>query len=243
MSDAPESTLTTETETFSAEYVNKLKAELEAQSKAASVLKAKFASHEARQREKLAELQPTVIQWVEEGIAEAGEHKHDLAPLSEFAKNLHQAENIESAMPLARMISCHSERFKRTREEFAQVSAASEQLGKANKALEEMTADRDAKATRVEELTKLCDERQAACERLQDELAKSGVLKEKFDFSNASAREKAPAEAAAPAEPFQDPLLAYVQGAGSSGGRLCAAPNYLGGSSAESSLHAALRVA
>ena len=42
--------------------------------------------------------------------------------------------------------------------------------------------DRDQKIQRIAELEALCNDRQTAMERLQAELAKAGVIKDKFDF-------------------------------------------------------------
>ena len=55
-------------ETFSADYVAKLKAELEAKNQSEAALKAKFAAHENRQREQLKMMQPAVQEWIKEGV-------------------------------------------------------------------------------------------------------------------------------------------------------------------------------
>lgn len=243
-------------ETFSKDYVEQLKKELAAKSESEAVLKAKFSAHETRQRAQLAELQPVVSDWIKEGMDAAPEHKHELEPLEQFANNLKNAENVESAMPFARMISVHSARFKREREQFSAVSATAEELGKANKQIEELTADRDAKLTRISELEGLCTERQDAAERMQAELAKAGVLKEKFDFSKASSREESPpnpdSSAAAARQPpaapaaTADPLLAFVsRGSGSGRIGLSDTGHHLLGASAggDTSLASALRMA
>ena len=47
-------------------------------------------------------------------------------------------------------------KIKREREEFSQASGASEALGKANKELEDLRADRENKALRITELEALC---------------------------------------------------------------------------------------
>ena len=155
-----------------------------------------------------------------------------MAPLQEFADGLHQTESIDSALPLARMVSVHSARYKRTAEAFSQSSEASEQLGKANRALEEVTAERDAKQARVAELETLCKEHQANLEKLTNELAAAGGIREKLNFSNSSSREVNPSStssssspgagsSSAPvAAPFEDPLLSYIQKTGQGGGRL-----------------------
>ena len=104
-------------ETFSAEYVAQLKAELEAKSQSEASLKSKFANYETRQRAQLTELQPAVQSWIKEGLEAGVEFKHEMESMVGFGDNLHQAANLESAMPLARMISCHSAKIKRERED------------------------------------------------------------------------------------------------------------------------------
>ena len=169
-----------------------------------------------------------------------------------FGDGLHQASNIDSAMPLARMISCHSAKIKREREEFSQNTGASEQLGKANKELDDVKADRDTKNKRIEELEGLVAERTNAAEKLQEELAKAGLVKEKFDFSNASSRESAPPASTPPAAkaessaPYVDPLLSFVSKSGSGSSRIgLSASNHhiLGaGGAGDQGIEAALRM-
>lgn len=213
-------------ETFSADYVAKLKAELEAKNQSEAALKAKFAAHENRQREQLKMMQPAVQEWIKEGVEASGDYKHEVAPMSEFGDNLANTGNIDSALPLARMITCHSAKIKREREEFSAGAATAEALGKANKELDELKADRDAKASRIAELEGLVNERTVAAEKLQEELAKTGVLKDTFEFSKASAREASATETTGGAAsgssssagaPFVDPLLSFVTKSGATG--------------------------
>lgn len=254
MSDA-EQTTTAPAETFSAEYVAQLKAEIEAKTQSEAAMKSKFASYEARQRQQLTELQPAVQAFIKEGLEAGPEFKADMEPMVGFGDNLHQAANVESAMPLARLISCHSAKIKREREEFSQASGAAEALGKANKEIDDLKADRDAKATRITELEGLVAERTSAAERLQEELAKNGLVKEKFDFSNAASREAAPvgestgaSARATSAAPFVDPLLSFVQKTGASASSrigLSATNHHIlgAGGSGDSGIEAALRMA
>jgi len=261
MSDADSAAATTGTaapvaETFSAEYVASLKAELEAKTNSEAALKSKYANYENRQRAQLTELQPAVQAWIKEGLEAGAEFKADMESMIGFGDNLHQAANIESAMPLARMISCHSAKIKREREEFSQASGASEALGKANKEIDELKAQLEAKTARVGELEGLVNERTSAAERLQEELAKAGLVKEKFDFSNAKAREASPPETTGAiarteslnAQPFVDPLLSFVQKSSSAtNGRIgLSATNHhiLGaGGAGDQGIEAALRMA
>lgn len=214
-------------ETFTAEYVASLKAELAAKAESEAALKSKFANYEARQRTQLTEMQPAVKAWIAEGLESGAEFRHEMESMVTFGDNLHQVANLESAVPLARMISCHSAKIKREREEFSQNTTAAEALGKANAELDTIKADRDAKATRITELEGLVAERTSAAEKLQEELSKNGLVAQKFDFSNASSREAAPPSTSAPASksggadvPFVDPLLAFVSKAGAGSSRI-----------------------
>ena len=241
-------------ETFSADYVAKLKAELEAKSQSEAVLKSKFAVHEERQRAQLTELQPAVKAWITEGLEAGAEYKHEMQSMVGFGDSLHQASNIDSAMPLARMISCHSAKIKREREEFSQASGAADALGKANKEIDVLKESDVAKTKRIEELEGLVNERTSAAEKLQEVVSKAGLVQEKFDFSNAASRETAPGSSSAPAAkvhssgPFVDPLLAFVsKGSYASSGRIgLSATNHhiLGaGGAGDSGIEAALRMA
>jgi len=243
-------------ETFSADYVAQLKAELESKTQAEAALKSKFATYETKQRAQLAEMQPVVQEWIKEGLESGPEFKADMESMVGFGESLSNASNIDSAMPLARMISCHSAKIKRERQEFSVSSQASEQLGKANKELDELKADRESKASRIAELEGLVAERTGTAEKLQAELAKAGLVKEKFDFSNATSREAAPVSSsggagmssAKPAAPFMDPLLSFVQKTGPafSGriGQSATGHHLLGASGAgEVGIEAAIRMA
>ena len=121
--------------------------------------------------------------------------------------------------------------------------------------LDELRAERDTKATRIAELEGLVTERTTAAEKLQEELAKAGVLKDTFEFSKASAREyAAPAttggaassgSVSPPAAPFVDPLLSLVMGRAGSGRIMPSTSSHaiLGATGASDDISAALRVA
>ena len=213
-------------ETYSKEFVDDLKAQLARQSEVAAKMQARQEAEDNRRRETLKELQPTVTAFVKDAMDDESmaPYKHEMGPMTAFAAELHEAQSIDTALPLARMISCHSAKFKRKVEEFAQTSDAADQLAKANKELDEVKADRDAKSARVDELTTLCDERLKAAEALQAELAKVGGIKEKYDFSKLGSREVANASAGSAGSekkekaPQMDPLLAHVLSAGGQGG-------------------------
>ena len=184
--------------TYTEDYVNDLKAKLEAATAREATANAGLAAHKERQRMALKGMQAEVESFVNDAYELAPEElKHEVAPMQAFAKSLGEAENPDSAMPLARVICLSSTKFKRDRSEFSKSSEAAEQLAAANKQIDELTADRDGKASRISELEALADERQSAAEKLQAELAKIGVVSEKFDFSKATAREEGLVDGAA----------------------------------------------
>ena len=243
---------------YSEEYVNDLKARLEDMTKREASANAGLAAHKERQRMALKGMQAEVQSFVNEAYELApDDQKHDVEPMRKFAESLGEAENPDSALPLARVICLSSSKFKRDRSEFSKSSEAAEQLAAANKQIDELTADRDGKQSRIAELEALADERQTAAEKLQAELAKIGVVSEKFDFSKAAAREEggsstAPPSApssvpSAPSAPMADPLLSFLSGGSSAGGRLMPSGTnhgYLGqvaGSSSDGGVAEALR--
>ena len=96
-----------------------------------------------------------------------------------------------------------------------------------------LEAERDAKVQRETELQGLLEERTAAATKLQEELAKQGGIKEKYDFSMPSAREAGSSSAAgssadhaaassrsAPAPNMDDALFAFVSAGGRGGLRI-----------------------
>jgi len=243
------------TETFSSDYVAKLKAELEAANSEKMGYKNKLGGWESQRRAQLQEMQPIVSEWIKEGLEAGPEFKHEMQAMESFGTNLHQAANLDSAMPLARIISCHSAKIKREREEFSQTAGATEALGKANKEIDTLKDECATQKTRIGELEGLVAERTGAAEKLQEELSKAGLVQQKFDFSNAASRESAPAgssssaAAAKPAAPMMDPLLAFVQKAGTMGSGRIGLSNtghhMLGaqGATGEADITAALRFA
>ena len=243
---------------FSEDYVNDLKAKLEDMTKREASANAGLAAHKERQRMALKGMQAEVQSFVNEAYELAPEEqKHEVDPMRKFAESLGEAENPDSAMPLARVICLSSSKFKRDRSEFSKSSEAAEQLAAANKQIDDLTADRDGKASRISELETLADERQAAAEKLQAELARVGVVTEKFDFSKASAREAGasstdapsapPSAPSAPAAPMADPLLSFLSTGSTGSSRLMpsgTSHGYLGavaGSSSDGGVAEALR--
>ena len=176
-------------ETFSKEYVEKLKAELAAKNEEASNLRAFKKVHDDKQRDIIAKMQPEIQTFIETLVKDNGDFAQDMRPLQEWARDCHESKSLETAMPLARVISCASAQFKRSREEASVLSDKANVLGETMKQLEELKAADSAKAQRIVELEALANERQEANTKLQDELSKAGIIKDRFDFSKIASRE------------------------------------------------------
>ena len=125
-----------DTESFSKEYVDRLKADLAAKSEEASVLRAYKSGHEQKTREIIASLQPDVNSFVDTVMGEHKDHAADMASMKEWATSCHQSASVDTALPLARLMSCASATIKRTREEASVASQNSETLGATMKELE-----------------------------------------------------------------------------------------------------------
>ncbi len=191
-------------ETFSREYVEKLKAEAAAKSEENAKLRAFKATHDAKQREIISKMQPEINSYIENLVKENTDHASEMGAIVDWGKSCHESASLETALPLARVLSCASAQYKRTREEASVQSERAGSLSATMKELEELKAADTAKAQRISELEQLCNDRQAAAEKLQDELARAGILKDKFDFSKLSSREK-PVDGAAAPEPAPTP--------------------------------------
>jgi len=197
------------TETYSIEFVNQLKAQLESAQRESASNKAKYDVFESKERERISAFAPEAKAFIDELIGEAdADAKTDMAPLASWANDFTTKKDILSQAPLARMVSCASAKLKRVREEASVGSKASETLGATMKELEQSKAADTAKAARISELEELVREQQSNAKALQDELAKAGLMADRFDFSKASSREK---EVSAP-EPakIETPALTAV---------------------------------
>ena len=232
---AEQSVTPMDTETFSKETVEKLKAELAVKSEEAAKLRAFKSTHDEKQREVISKLQPEIKGFIEELVKTNADHAEDMKPIMEWGAKCHESNSLETAMPLARVLSCASAQYKRTRDEASVLSDKAGSLGATMKELEEVKADRDSKLQRITELETLCNDRQAAAEKLQDELARAGVLKDKFDFSKLSSREAGvvytedkkqeatglaatTSNASRGAMAMEDELMSFVRGHASGGG-------------------------
>lgn len=176
-------------DTFTKEYVEKLKSDLAAKAEEAAKLKAFKSTHDQKQRDVIAKLQPEINSYMEALIKDHPDHADDMKPLVDWSRSCHESNSLETAMPLARVMSCASAQFKRTREEASVASEKAGTLGATMKELEDLKAADSAKAQRLSELETHCNELQTANGTLQEELAKVGIIKDKYDFSKLSSRE------------------------------------------------------
>jgi len=217
-------------DSYSKEYVEKLKADLASGAEENARLRAFKSGHDAKQRDVISKLQPDITSFVDELVKQNVDHAPEMKSIAEWSRGCHESKSLETAMPLARVLSCASASLKRTREEASANAEKAGTLGATMKELETLKAADAAKAQRITELEELCAERQTAMGQMQDELAKSGLLKDKFDFSKLSSREaKAPAEPAATPElqqvtstasrgAFEDELMSFVSSRSVAGG-------------------------
>jgi hypothetical protein len=176
-------------ETFTKDYVETLKAKIAEQSEETAKLRAFKSGHDQKQRDVITKLQPEITSYVDALVKENPDYSTEMKGIVDWTRNCHESNSIETAMPLARVISCASAQYKRTREEASVLSERAGSYGETCKELEATKADRDQKTQRISELETLCNDRQNAMEKLQEELAKAGVLKDKFDFSKLTSRE------------------------------------------------------
>jgi len=182
----------------SKESYEELKRQLASKTQDLADARARSDVFEKKERTRIGAFQPDAKAFIDDLMSGAdAETVADLAPMQQWAGDFHTKSDVLAQAPLARLVSCASARVKRSLEKASANTEASETLGKTMKVLEEMTTERDSLRQRVGELGALADERQAGLERLQGELAKAGLVAEKFDFSKAASREAKPAETAA----------------------------------------------
>jgi len=219
MSDEPatvvESGVSTETHRIVADELTAARSQL-------ALLKAKTEVYDAQKREVLSGMKSNVAGFINdiEKDPEFDAFKHELAPMSRWADKMELGDSLETNLSIGRLVSCASAKYKRTREEASAMGEKSNALAAAYKELEEVKSDRDSKATRIGELEGLVDERTGAAQQLQDELAKAGLIKDKIDFSNQSARENvgSTSSAARPSLNVEDALLGFINSGPSAGG-------------------------
>ena len=177
---------------ISQETYNASKKEAEELRQQLATLKARMDVSDNQKREQLTEMKAGINEFYQKEVynnSENAPYKQQLAPVGEFLKKIDEGEQIDTNLSIGRAFERIGNTLKREREEFAKTKDAANLLADANKELEKITGERDTSRQRVTELEGLVEERTKAAQAFQDELAKTGAIKEKIDFSLKSARE------------------------------------------------------
>ena len=218
----------------SKESYEALKAQLDQKTKYEAAREQRLARFEEMERQKLVGMQRDVNEMIEMEVKDNPNYP-ELQGVGAWGKDLHQVPNVEANLGIARVISCFSQRYKRTLDEASKAAESSAMLASTLKELEECKAERDAKTLRCTELETLSNERQTSLEKLEREIQNAGLRQAKFNFALASSREtdnnaasssssgSGSAKAAAMSAPtakITDPLLDYVSKAGTGGLRM-----------------------
>ena len=184
----------------STETYNASKKEAEELRKQLATMKARMDVSDNQKREQIVSMKAANIEFFEKEIFNnsANEpYKQQLQPVMEYLKKIDEAgDSVDTNLSIGRSFERIGATMKREREEFAKSKDASNLLAEANKQLEVVTGERDASRQRATELEGLVEERTKAAQAFQDELAKTGSIKEKIDFSLKSARENTGSSAA-----------------------------------------------
>ena len=216
--------------------------------------KAKNQVYLERNREQIVGMKDEVNTFVNTIAKENPQHT-ELNMMCRWADQMDKGDSLETNLGIGRLISCASANLKRHREEASQLGEKSTALAEAYKKIEALEAERDAKAGRVTELEGLLVERTDAAQKFQDELAKAGAIKEKYDFSMPSAREgglssgagssaeHAASSRSAPVPNMDDALFQFVSAGGRGGLRIgqSGTNHHLFGSTNTDDISAALR--
>lgn len=212
---------------ISQETHSKVAGELAEAQRQLALFKAKSEVYDNQKRETLTGMKDDVSVFINDiaGSEEFSAFKHELAPMQRWCGAMEQGDALDTNLSIGRLVSCASAKFKRSREEASQLGEKSTLLAQAHKELEEVKADRDSKTTRIGELEGLVDERTNAAKAFEAELAKNGMLKEKIDFSQRSARENTGLSSAGAASSsgtvrvnIEDALMAFMSAGPSNGG-------------------------
>ena len=118
------------------------------------------------------------------------EDKRACAEMATWADELHTRSDVLAQFPLARTAAVYSATLKREREEASALSEQSKATAATMKENEELKMQKGMHEQRIKELEQLAQERQENNEKMQAELAKHGLIAQKFDFSKVSSREK-----------------------------------------------------
>lgn len=146
---------------------------------------------DGEKRAKLAEMQPAVAEFVNQIISTAGEHASELTPMREWSNNLDKSENLTTALPLARLVSCASATLKRTREDASVADSQTKLLAEASQQNDIMAKQLKTSQMKYDELVKRCDELVASNEALAKTVDQYGLAQStQAEFSKLSTRIK-----------------------------------------------------
>jgi hypothetical protein len=250
------------TDTVTKATYDETKARAEEQTAKLAAAEARLQAYESRERAQLKSYQPAMEGLMKE-LAEgaAADVKPHFDSMLDWTRTCHERPNLDTQMQLGTVVHACASKLKRVRDDASVQSATAEQLAATAKENETVKAERDVLRQRNDELSNSLKEIQANSEKLQEQLAAAGALKEKFDFSKASSREAdAPkqedgvalktenaskfAAHAAPLDPAAA-LFAFVSGNGSGGSSrfMPSSSNHslLGAPSGEAGIAAGLR--
>lgn len=178
-------------ETVSKESYESLKRQLAQKTEDLADARARSDVYENKERTRIAAFQPAAVALMADLMSDAdAETKADLGPLNRWAAEFHQKQDIMAQAPLARLVSCASAKLKRVRDEASVSNETAATLSTALQELESCKTDRETLRQRVGELETLADERQAGLEKLSAELARAGLMSDRFNFAKVSSREK-----------------------------------------------------
>lgn len=195
---APTAAMTSSpTETsVSIEAFNAMKAQLDARSQELADARAQGKVFEERERQRVGGWQSGVKELLQEFMDRGDpELAADVAPLQPWASEYAGKQDIIAQRPLARVMCEASNTLKRVREEASVNRDAAAALSNTMKELDGIKGERDNLKQRLDEMSKLADERQDGMIKLQEELVRAGLLTDKCDFSKILNREKTAADA------------------------------------------------
>lgn len=182
------------------ELVERLKRENAALMEQKAQADTRASAFEAKERTRVAAWQPEVKHFLNEFVvneccADDAEAKADVQAVVNWGEEYASKSDIASQTSLARVCAMASKGVKRIREDASQLSGVQDSLANALKENEELKASAEKMQRESTDDKKLLDERQAQLEKLNARIAELGG--DRFNFSNAAAREVAP-----PAEPI-----------------------------------------
>lgn len=162
---------------------------------------AKVAHIDQAKRNDISGFKPSVVEHMGYLASEDAKinapHKASLSMLAGWAEEVEKnPDALDTNHPLMVGFALSHQAVKRLRDEASQLPEKSTLLASAEKALAEVTAERDDLKKQKGELAELVDERTKAAQVFQDELAKLGQIREKVNFSMKGARENSESESA-----------------------------------------------